>query len=80
MNAPDDASGPSPGLNINGAMPPMSQSGQFWRKRMAPALLQGGFVGIGMGLFAWWGGFNPLLIGGLAGAATVILILRYPQG
>lgn len=59
---------------------PILESRRLWRERIVPALLQGGFVGIGLGLFAWPVGFDPILIGGLAGAGTVILIMRYPHG
>ncbi len=36
-------------------------------------------VGAGMGLFAAWGGFDPMLVGGLSGVGTVIIIMRFPH-
>ena len=52
---------------------------RFWRNRVLPALLQGLLVGGGMALFAALSGFDPLIIGGLSGIGTVIVIMFYPH-
>jgi hypothetical protein len=53
---------------------------RMWRDRVRPALLQGILVGGRMALFAMLSGFDPLIIGGLFGMGTMIVIMFYPHG